>query len=95
MKQSTKKNCIYKDIILKNSYRVDKTITIPAKAGFTNPSGTTKWKSATVIDYLESSDTYLVKWDDTEETSWLPRQYLNFLITYITLFFHFISNCVT
>ena len=62
-------------------YRVDKTIIIPARAGFIKSNGTTEWKSVVVIDYLESSNTYLVKWDDSGETSWLPRQYFRFSIT--------------
>ncbi|XP_073388043.1 uncharacterized protein [Physcomitrium patens] len=52
---------------------VEKSIIIPAKAGFTQPNGSTKWKPATVLDYLEPSNTYLVKWDDSGETAWLPR----------------------
>lgn len=54
--------------------RVDKTIPIPAKACCILSNGTIEWKTSNVIDYLEESNTFLVKWNDIGETRWLHRQ---------------------
>lgn len=46
---------------------------VPAVAGLTNFEGKSVWKSCIVTDFLEESNTYLVQWDETGHTSWLPR----------------------
>ncbi|KAH8941010.1 hypothetical protein BDL97_14G015200 [Sphagnum fallax] len=57
---------------------VDRVTAVSAEAAFTRFDGTTEWKPVIVLDYMEDSNTYLVQWNDSGQTTWLPRIQVHF-----------------
>ncbi|XP_024523425.1 uncharacterized protein LOC112343694 isoform X2 [Selaginella moellendorffii] len=53
---------------------IDKVSVVSAQAAYVNYEGRCVWKHCLAIDFIEENDTYLVQWEDTGQTLWLPRQ---------------------
>lgn len=62
----------------KPSQWVDKIKKVCAEAAFVDCKKQCVWKDCEVLDYAEDGHTYLVRWNDTGQTSWIPRILLHF-----------------